>query len=85
MEIIKNFADTLKRDLGTLINDIQRIITKKEKEEKEEEIEKSLSTKNTIMSVTNLYENKKEIEILKEDPDVDFIVNAIDHIFGKNL
>ncbi len=80
MEMIEDFAKGLKRDLGVLINDIGRIVVKKNKK-----TEKASSTKNTIMPITNLYENKNTIEELKKDPDVDFIINATNHIFGKYL
>jgi len=83
MESIENYAKDLKKDLGTVLNDTQRIIVEKEKKSKDKE--KTLSTRNTIMPVTNLYSSKKNMESLKEDPDIDFVVNAIDHVFGKNI
>lgn len=80
METIETFANNLKADLSVLRNDAQRMITEIRKEEKQ----RKDSTKNTMMPVTNIYKGKESMESLKKDKNVDFIVNAVDHIFGKN-
>lgn len=81
METLENFANGIKKDLSVLINDTQRMIIDAENKDKKSKG----SNKNTMMPVTTLYKDERDLKNSKENPEVDFIDKALDHIFGKYI
>ena len=54
--------------------------TAEEKKKEAQEQFKRISLK-SLQPVTKMYKNKKEIETLKADPEIDFVVKQIEKIF----
>ena len=54
--------------------------TAEEKKKEAQEQFKKISLK-SLQPVTKMYKNKKEIETLKADPEIDFVVKQIEKIF----